>query len=139
LEFIQQNLSTIALAVCSGIALLVLTIRRPGDRNALSSTQATFLINRENALVIDVREADVYADGHLPEARNFPAARLGERVGEIDKFKDTPLVVVCQSGVSSANACKQLAKLGFTRVHSLDGGINAWRAAGLPLKKGSKK
>ena len=58
-----------------------------------------------------------------------------DRVG----LQDTPLLVVCQTGARSASACSQLAKLGFTKTHNLDGGINAWRTAGLPLKKGSKK
>ncbi|MEO8411623.1 MAG: rhodanese-like domain-containing protein [Propionivibrio sp.] len=49
------------------------------------------------------------------------------------------MVVVCQNGARSATACKQLEKLGFTRAQNLDGGINAWRTAGFPLKKGAKK
>jgi rhodanese-related sulfurtransferase len=139
LEFIQQNIILVVTAVVSGILLLVMSARRPGGANALTPTQATMLINRENAQVIDVRESDDYVAGHLPEARNFPAGRLEERAVELDKLKDTPLILVCQSGVRSTGACKQLEKLGFTKVHSLDGGINAWREAGLPLKKGSKK
>jgi rhodanese-related sulfurtransferase len=139
LEFIQQNMYLFAIAVFSGIALLVVTFRRTGDRNSLNSAQATMLINREDAQIVDVREPDEYVAGHLPESRNIPLARLEERSGELDKFKDTPLIIVCQTGARSAGACKQLSKLGFSRVHGLDGGIDGWRAAGLPLKKGAKK
>lgn len=139
MEFIQQNIFLVAIAIISGIGLLVLTVRRPGDRNALNSTQATQLINREDAQIIDVREPDEYSAGHLPESRNIPLGRIEERAGELDKFKDVPLLVVCQTGARSAGACKQLTKLGFGRVHNLEGGINAWRTAGLPLKKGAKK
>ena len=139
MEFIQQNLILIAAAVISGSMLLFTSIRRPGGANALSPTQATQLINREDAQVIDVREADEYASGHLPEARNFPVGSLAERAGELDKLKDTPLILVCQSGARSGGACKTLTKLGFTKVHNLEGGIAAWRTAGLPLKKGSRK
>jgi rhodanese-related sulfurtransferase len=139
LEFIQQNMYLVAIAVVSGIALLVVSFRRPGDRNSLTATQATMLINREDAQIVDVREPNEYVVGHLPESRNIPLARLEERAGELDKFKDTPLLVVCQSGVRSATACKQLIKLGFSRAHNLEGGIDAWRVAGLPLKKGAKK
>ena len=139
MEFIQQNIFLVAVALISGIALLVQSVRRPGDRNSVNATQATQLINREDAQVVDVREPGEYANGHLPESRNIPLARLEERAGELDKYKETPVLVVCQSGARSATACKQLGKLGFTRVHNLEGGIDAWRTAGLPLKKGAKK
>jgi rhodanese-related sulfurtransferase len=139
LEFIQQNIFLIAVAVISGIALLVLTIRRPGGRNSVNPTQATQLINREDAQIIDVREPNEYSAGHLPESRNIPLGRLEERAGELEKFKDAPLILVCQSGARSGGACAQLSKLGYSRVHNLEGGIDAWRVAGLPLKKGAKK
>ena len=139
MEFIQQNIYLVAIALVSGLGLLVLTFRRPGDRNSLSSTQATQLINREDALVVDVREPAEYATGHLPESRNIPAAQLAERVGELDGYKDKPLILVCQSGPRSTGACKQLIAQGFSRAHNLEGGIAGWREAGLPLKKGAKK
>lgn len=139
MDFITQNMYLVAIAVVSGAMLLVLTFRGTGGRHALTPPQVTLSINRENAQVIDVREADEYAAGHLPESRNIPAARLEERAGEIDKLKDTPLILVCQTGARSSAACPRLAKLGFAKVSSLGGGLNAWREAGLPLRKGTKK
>lgn len=140
MDFITQNIYLVAIAVVSGAMLLVLTFRGTGGgRNSLTPTQVTLSINRENAQVIDVREADDYATGHLPESRNIPAARLEERAGEIDRLKDTPLILVCQTGARSSAACPRLSKLGFAKVSSLGGGLNAWREAGLPLKKGTKK
>ena len=139
MEFIQQNIYLFAIALVSGLGLLVLTFRRPGDRNSLSTTQATQLINRDDALVIDVREPDEYVTGHLPESRNIPASQLGDRVGELESYKDKPLILVCQTGPRSTGACKQLIAQGFARVHNLEGGIAGWREAGLPLKKGAKK
>ena len=139
MEFIQQNILLVVIAIVSGGMLAFTSFRVGGKGNALNPTQATLLINREDAQVIDVREPDEYVAGHLPESRNFPLARLGERAGELDKLKDSPILIVCQTGARSASACSQLAKLGFTKTHNLDGGINAWRTAGLPLKKGSKK
>lgn len=139
MEFIQQNIYLFAIALVSGLGLLVLTFRRPGDRNSLSTTQATQLINREDAQVIDVREPDEYVTGHLPESRNIPAGQFGERIGELDAYKDKPLIVVCQTGSRSTGVCKQLIAQGFSHAHNLEGGIAGWRAAGLPLKKGAKK
>ena len=139
MEFIQQNLLLVLLAVGSGAALLFTSLRHTGGRNGVTSTQATLLINRENALVIDVRATDEYVAGHLPDSRNIPLDQLEARAVELDSKKDAPLILVCQTGARSAGACKQLEKLGFTRVNNLEGGIAGWRSAGLPLKKGAKK
>lgn len=129
----------IGLAIVSGSMLLYYSIRNPGGGNSLNPAEATLLINREDAVIVDVREADEYVSGHLPEARNIPLGKLDERAGEIAKSKDTPLLVVCQSGTRSLSACKVLEKAGYTKVRNLAGGVAAWRTAGLPLKKGAKK
>ncbi len=139
MEFIQQNFFLVGIAVISGVMLLAVSLRRTGGRNSLTPTQATMLINREEAQIIDVSEPDEYVAGHLPESRNIPLAQLADRAGELDKFKNTPLILVCQTGARSSGACSSMEKLGFARVHDLGGGINAWRTAGLPLKKGAKK
>jgi rhodanese-related sulfurtransferase len=139
LEFIQQNIFLVLLAAGSGAALIVLTVRGAGGKTGLSPTQATLLINREDAKIIDVRSADEYAAGHLPESQNIPQDQLEARASEIGSPKDTPLIVVCQTGARSASASRQLEKLGFARVNNLAGGIGGWRAAGLPVRKGAKK
>ena len=139
MEFIQQNILLVLLALGSGAALLVLTFRSPGGNVGLTPTQATLLINREDAQVIDVRGSDEYVGGHLSESRNIPLEQLEARAGELDKLKDSQLILVCQTGARSANACKQLEKLGFGKVRNLAGGIAGWRAAGLPVRKGAKK
>ncbi|MEZ7912423.1 MAG: rhodanese-like domain-containing protein [Propionivibrio sp.] len=139
MEFIQQNLFMIAVALISGTMLLVLSVRRPGGHNALSPAKAIQLINREDALVIDVREQAEYVGGHVADARHLPLADLANRAGELDKFKAGPVLVVCQTGARSGGACRTLEKLGFAKVHSLEGGVAAWSEAGLPLKKGARK
>ena len=139
MEFIQQNLILVAAAVISGTLFLILTLRRPDAKHAVNATQATMLINREDAAIIDVREMSEYVDGHLPESRNIPLGQLEQRLGDLEKKKEAPVILVCQSGARSAEACKKLAGLGFARAYNLDGGVAAWRSAGLPLKKGAKK
>lgn len=129
----------ITAAVISGVMFLALTFHRPGRKSALTTTQATLLINREDAIVIDVRQPDEYISGHLPESRNIPLKNIDDHVAELDKLKNTPLIMVCQTGSRSESACKKLDKLGFTQLNNLAGGINAWKDAGLPLKKGNKK
>jgi rhodanese-related sulfurtransferase len=139
LEFIQQNIYLVAIAVFSGAMLLITTFRNAGGPNALSPIEATLLINRENAEVIDVREPAEYAAGHIGDSRNIPLGTLIERAGEIAKLKDSAVILLCHSGVRSAGACSKLAKAGFTNVHSLEGGIDAWVQAGFPIRKGTKK
>jgi len=139
LEFIQQNIFVVAVAVIIGTMLLALSVRRPAGAGAVSPAQATLLINRENAQLIDIREPNEYIAGHLCDSRNIPAASLAQRVGELEPFKDKPVILVCQSGARSSAACSTLSKLGFVRVHTLEGGVAAWSEAGLPLKKGTRR
>ena len=139
MEFVQQNILLIILALGSGGALLGLTLRGHNENAGLTPTQATLLVNREGALIVDVRTPGEYADGHLPEARNIPAGEIAARAQELEKLKDTQLILVCQTGSRSAGACKQLEKLGFGKVGNLAGGMAGWRAAGLPVHKGAKK
>ncbi len=139
MEFIQQNMFMIAVALISGTMLLVLSVRRPGGHNPVTPNQAIQLINREDAFVIDVREQAEYVAGHVADARHIPLADLEARAADLDKYKAGPVIVVCQTGVRSNGACKTLDKLGFAKVHSLQGGIAAWAEAGLPLKKGARK
>ena len=140
MEFLQQNISLVLLACASLGGFLFLTYRNNAVQGkAVSSSQATLLINRENAVVIDVRSPDEYVTGHVPESRNIPEERFGERVVELEKLKNTPVILVCQSGTRSAVLAKRLEQDGFSNSHTLSGGIAGWRNAGLPLKKGSKK
>ncbi len=137
MEFINQNILLIAVVAISGAGLIWPLLMGSGA-NQVNPGEATLLINREDAHVIDVREVDEFAGGHLPDARNIPLAKLADRVSEIDKFKDKPVIVCCASGMRSGKASGELKKLGFTRVHSLAGGVDAWVGAGLPVKKGTR-
>ena len=104
MEFIQQNLLLVAVAVVSGTLLLVLTVYRPGGSRAVTTSQATMLINRENAQLLDIRETSEYVTGHPVDARNIPVGSLDERADELAPFKDTPVILICQSGARSSAA-----------------------------------
>ncbi len=137
MDFINQNILLISLVAMSAIGLLMPLIKGR-SANELSPAEATLLINREDAYILDVREGDEFAAGHLPEAKSIPLAKLAERVSEIEKYKDKPIIVCCASGMRSAKGCGELGKLGFAKVHSLAGGVDAWVGAGYPIKKGSR-
>lgn len=137
MEFLQQNILWVAVALLSGLSLLWSLLRSSGGAG-VSPVEATLLMNREDAVVLDIRAAEEYAAGHLPEARHIPLAKMTERLGELEKFKPRPVIVCCATGARSGSACRQLRAAGFARVHNLAGGIEAWRAANLPLKKGDR-
>ena len=132
MEFVQQNMIWVALAAVSGGMLLWPMISGGGAQN-LSPAEATLLMNREDALVLDVRESGEWSSGHIPGARHITLAQLDKRMSEIEKFKDRPIIICCASGNRSSSACGQLKKGGFEKVFNLSGGISAWLGANLPL------
>jgi len=144
-EFLQQNWHWAALAAFSGTWLLIETVRMKADKSLLSPIEATLLINREDAVVIDVRDDGEYNKGHIPNARHIPLKDLERRKGELDKLRDRPLILCCASGARSANAISVLKKAGFEKLFNLRGGLYEWEKAGQPLEhsrnkdKGKKK
>jgi len=130
-KFFLDNIWLIGIAILSGGALLWPNLQRRGAR--VTTLQATQLINQGKAIVVDVREPAEFSAGHLRDAKNIPLGELSNRIGELDKSK--AVIAVCQSGTRSAKAAGQLKKAGFNEVFSLDGGIAAWQAQGLPLTK----
>jgi rhodanese-related sulfurtransferase len=134
-KFVQDNLLLIAVAFISGAMLLWPLVRRSAGGPWIDTVRATHLINREDALVVDVRDPGEFGAGHILGARNVPLARL--TAGEVDfpKHKDKPVIVCCDAGNRSTQAAAALRKLGFSNVVSLSGGIGAWRQAGLPVEK----
>jgi len=136
LKFVGDNIFLIAVAAVSGGMLVWPAVRRGvGGGASMSTLQATQLMNQQNALVIDVREAAEYDKGHMINARNIPLAEIEARAGELDKHKAKPVVVVCDNDNRSGRAAAALRKRGFEQVFTLGGGIGAWRQAGLPLEK----
>jgi rhodanese-related sulfurtransferase len=101
----------------------------------VSPAQATHLINREDALVVDVREPGEYGAGHILGAKNVPLARIDQGGADLVKRKEKPIIVYCDGTDRSAKAVAALKKQGFSRVVNLSGGLRAWQQAGLPVEK----
>ncbi|HLF98764.1 MAG TPA: rhodanese-like domain-containing protein [Methylococcaceae bacterium] len=106
--------------------------------NNTSAAGAVTLMNEENSVVLDVREPDEYAKGHIEGAVYIPFGKLKERVAELEGHKNAPVIVTCQSGTRSGHACAILQQNGFTRVYNLAGGMMEWEEAKMPVtrKKG---
>ncbi len=133
MKFILDHILVVSVVVLSGGALLWPALQPRGKR--VSTLQATQTINRGKTLVLDISTAEEFAAGHLRDAKNIPLADLASRVGELDKFKAKTVIVTCQSGARADKAVKLLTAAGFTDAVALDGGLVAWKAAGLPTVK----
>ncbi|MCX8004244.1 MAG: rhodanese-like domain-containing protein [Burkholderiaceae bacterium] len=133
MQFFLENILLFAIAFVSGGMLLWPLLRARAAGPSVGTLEATRLINGKNAQVVDVRSPQEFAAGSLPHAKNIPAANLKERLGELKK--ERPVIVVCNTGTSAGPAAAQLRASGFTEVYVLNGGVRAWREAGLPLRK----
>lgn len=136
LDFLRHNILLVAAAVGSGAMLLWPLVRGGvGGGASVNTLQATQLMNRDNALVLDVREPAAYAAGHILGAKNLPLAELDKRAGELDKYKSKPVIVSCDTGSVSTRVVGQLKARGFTNVVNLAGGFRAWLQGGLPVER----
>jgi rhodanese-related sulfurtransferase len=96
----------------------------------------TALINRQDALLVDVSPAADFEKGHIAGAKNVQLSQFDADNKVLAKVRDLPVVVACRSGAASSGAAKKLVKAGFKQVYWLDGGVAAWQQASLPLVKG---
>ena len=135
-EFVKENILFIGLAIGSGFGLLWPMLNRgaSGVPN-LSATEAVLLLNRDKPLVLDVRDAAEFAAGHIQGAKNIPVAELANRLKEIEKFKDKPVLVHCQKGMRAKSACNTLKAQQFSKLNNLQGGLDTWIEAKLPVVK----
>ena len=137
--FLQKNpmnMVLLATVIISGILLvrpMIARLMRPGQE--VGPTEAVMLINRRDAVVLDVRDTAEYKSGHITNARNVPEGEIDARAKELDKVKTKPIIVSCGRGNRSAAIASKLRKLGFAEVVSLRGGIAAWQQANMPLEK----
>ncbi|MDZ4100032.1 MAG: rhodanese-like domain-containing protein [Methylophilaceae bacterium] len=136
MEFISNNVLLIGLALGSGIMLIwpMLTGGSGGVPN-LEPAEAVLMMNRNNPLVLDIRDDAEFAASHIADAKHIPLAKLTERIKELEKHKDKSILVYCQNGVRTTKACGILRKNAFSKLHKLQGGLNAWVAAKLPVVK----
>lgn len=98
-----------------------------------SPAEAVRMINRDDALVLDVREESEYQEGHIINAVHVPLSQLNDKLKELEKYKERPIIAACRSGHRSGQASSTLKKAGFDNVYNLSGGILAWKNANLPL------
>ncbi len=128
-----------ALAALLGLAAVAVlsyeTWLRSQNSGGLPPQEVIRLMN-QGATVLDLRQAEEYAAGHISGARHFDAAQIDSATETLRKYKERPLIVYCDKGLTAASAVRTLVRQGFTKVFNLRGGLAAWRAENLPLARG---
>jgi rhodanese-related sulfurtransferase len=109
---------------------MVETVTAQGAARLLSETPA-------HIEIIDVRDPDEYAAGHIPGARLVPLDVL-RADPDAALSRDAPLVFVCASGNRSLSAAKLAERFGYAQIYNLDGGTRAWARAGLPIESDAR-
>lgn len=137
IQFALHHWLLCGLLVVLLILLMVEEARSKGLLGQISPQELVQLINRESAVVIDIRNREVFQQGHIVGAVNFPQVELEKDFTKLDKYKDRPLVVVCVMGQKAGEVAVKLKKQNYERVHVLSGGMNAWKNAQMPVVKKS--
>ena len=132
-EFAYNHLILVSALTVVGSALAFTLFR--DNRSKILPANATTLINREDALVVDVRSKADFAKSHIINAINIPINGFNDQLNLLEKHRDKPIIIYCSSGAQSSQACSKLTKEGFEKVHNLKGGIMAWLNDGLPTTR----
>ena len=123
------------LAVLTSGAMLAWPMLRNTQQGALTAQGAVQLINRERAVVVDVREPEEFAAGHVSGARNVPLAQLEAKLAGTVKNKSLPVLLVCATGARAQRAVAVARKLGYEQAQAVAGGLKSWKEANLPVEK----
>lgn len=135
IEFAGNHVFLVA-ALLAILSLLIWNlVTDPGSKGTVDPLGATELINHQNAVVVDVRPAADFNQGHIINAINIPMSSFKEQLQTLNKYKDRPLILVCRSGNQSGSASKILHKEGFEKAYNLRGGMMAWQNANLPVSR----
>ncbi|SFX39325.1 rhodanese-like domain-containing protein [Marinospirillum alkaliphilum] len=125
------------LLVSAFVILLVLVIfnETRGATTGVTTSEAVRLMNRDEAIAVDIRDRKDFAAGHITGAINIPLANLDKRMDELDKYKDKKVLVVCRMGNSATLAVAKLQKAGYKGALRLKGGMMQWQTDSMPVVK----
>ena len=134
IEFVSNNWILSSAWVVLFI-LLIVSYSKTSSK-MIGVQQATMLLNREDAIVVDIRAKADYKKGHIRGSVNIPTNQLDDGAKGLPDDKSKPVILVCASGVTTGPVSQKLHKLGYDNLHRLQGGIGAWNSENLPLEKG---
>jgi len=133
LEFVLQQWMLVG-ALLTLIALLI-GLETRGGAKSVSPRQLSDLVNRQQGVILDVRDKNDFRTGHIVDALNIPHTQIKDRIGELNAHKDKPVIVVCKLGQHAGLVARSLKLAGFAQVYKLGGGITEWQSEQLPLVK----
>ena len=133
IEFVTNHYILVFAFLALWGAFFVTASRRGGK--AITPQFATTLVNQTDAVIVDVRAAAEFREGHIPGSVNIPHSQVTDRMGELEKYKDKPLILTCKMGNQAAHLGRQLRGKGFAEIYRIQGGVTAWRNDNLPVSK----
>ena len=122
------------LALLATVAMLIFTERRKAAPS-VTPQQATVMGNNDETLMLDIRSAADFKTGRVLNSKNIPFAELSKRMDDLQKHRDTPVVLICKTGQTAASAANMLRKDGYAKVYRMTGGMVEWTNQGLPLAR----
>ena len=136
-EQIFEFISNHYILVSAFVFLLVAFVINEGKLGgaAITPTNLVNLVNREGAVLVDIRDTKEYSAGHIAGALSMPISSIDARIGELESYKDKPVVLVCKMGQHASAVGRKLKDLGFENVRRLSGGMAEWTASSLPMVK----
>ena len=137
ITFATNNGMLSAVWVALVVMLIVTTVKMQlSPIKQISTQDLTLLMNREEGIALDIRKEKEFKVGHILDAKHLPSEKITKNgFASLEKYKDKPIIVVCNAGISAVAIANDLHKGGFARVSVLKGGMNSWTSAGLPLAK----
>lgn len=136
-EFIQNHWYLASMLAVFLLAYLIFELRMHfSGAKRVNPQQAIQLINRENPIILDIRDKTAFEKGHIIHARHVKQAEIEAYLKKQNQSNEAPIMLVCQSGAQTPTVGARLKKQGYTQVHQLAGGMNAWQAGELPIEKG---
>lgn len=135
IQFVTHHWLLSGIFIILLILLLIEEARSKGLLGQIGPQELVQMINRESAVVVDIRNREAFQEGHIVGAVNFPQAELEKDFTKLSKYKDQPIVVVCVMGQKAGDVAIKLKKQNYQRVYALSGGMNAWKNAQMPLVK----
>ena len=131
--FFYQNIIAFTLLILCLIALIIYEGKKGGTK--VDPVEATRLINREGAVVVDLRASEEFSTGHITGSINISAEKLEQQLNSMKHSKEAPLILVCKTGNNSKVVGGSLLRAGFSNVNLISGGMMTWQGSGLPLSK----
>ncbi len=135
IEFITNHVFLFSALVIVLVLIVQNLMASGGGKHTVPPLKATEMINREDAVVVDVRPIADFNNGHIINAINIPTSALKNQLKQLEKHKGKPIIVVCRSGAQSQAACKTIREAGIEPVYNLQGGMMAWQNDSLPISK----